>query len=318
MDNQQPSNNKFYQRPQKGNGFIYRYISPSGYSYVGQTINSLAERAKGISGRGYKKCSIFWKAIQKYQFPNFSFEILEETRIEELNKREKYFIEKFNSIVPNGYNLSDGGEGGKKVGVYVYNAQNGELLEHYGSVTEASITTGVPVETISSIINDSSDRKIAHNLHFSKELKNSLDIGRENWIPVHVYDSDGEYLKTFSSMKAASDELKISTSSIYRHLHREISICGYYFRKEKTDKIEPKQKSPKEGFMVRQIEPITMKTVHIYPSLSSAAKSVGLASSASISRAIKRNGKAKGFYWHIIEGSTTKRSGNPSEPVRDI
>ena len=31
--------------PKKGYGYIYKYTSPSGKSYIGQTIHSLQERA---------------------------------------------------------------------------------------------------------------------------------------------------------------------------------------------------------------------------------------------------------------------------------
>lgn len=49
MDNQQPSDNSlFYKKPHKGMGFVYKYTSPSGKNYIGQTINSLADRAKSI------------------------------------------------------------------------------------------------------------------------------------------------------------------------------------------------------------------------------------------------------------------------------
>src|SRR3990167_674765 len=52
-------------------------------------------------------------AIQKYGKKCFKKEILAECSTEtELNKKEKYFIKKFNSFPPIGYNISDGGEGG--------------------------------------------------------------------------------------------------------------------------------------------------------------------------------------------------------------
>ena len=72
MDNQHPSinNELFYQRPKEGYGFIYKYTSPSGKSYIRQTITSLKDREirKYISeirlehtiislssGKGYRK-----------------------------------------------------------------------------------------------------------------------------------------------------------------------------------------------------------------------------------------------------------------------
>lgn len=49
------------------------------------------------------------KAIQKYGRKHFYYEILE-TKIENYNEREQYWIQYYNSQIPNGYNILDGGE----------------------------------------------------------------------------------------------------------------------------------------------------------------------------------------------------------------
>ena len=97
-------------------GIIYKYTSPSGKIYIGQTTQSLSERAR-FMGEGYRNCTAFYRAIQKYGFQNFSQEVLEEISYEnlselkeQLNKLEQYYISKFNSLVPNGYNIRLGGE----------------------------------------------------------------------------------------------------------------------------------------------------------------------------------------------------------------
>lgn len=52
-------------------------------------------------------------AIRKYGIENFKTEILEYTSSEEENCiREKFWIAKLNTLSPNGYNLTPGGEGG--------------------------------------------------------------------------------------------------------------------------------------------------------------------------------------------------------------
>lgn len=47
----------------------------------------------------------------KYGEDNFIFEIVEEVEEGELNNRERYWIDKLNTFIPNGYNLTKGGEG---------------------------------------------------------------------------------------------------------------------------------------------------------------------------------------------------------------
>ena len=50
--------------------------------------------------------------MNKYGINNFSFEIIEECKKNELSEKEKYWINYYNSTSPNGYNLTKGGDGG--------------------------------------------------------------------------------------------------------------------------------------------------------------------------------------------------------------
>lgn len=100
-------------------GYIYCHISPSGKRYIGQTCSSLDKRWN--NGYGYRNCPIFYSAIKKYGWENISHEVLEtveeenkEILIDELNKREAYWIGKYNTISPNGYNIESGGNGSGK------------------------------------------------------------------------------------------------------------------------------------------------------------------------------------------------------------
>lgn len=111
-----------YRLPQKGFGFIYKYTSPNGKSYVGQTTTSLIVRS-GKRGKMYRGCKVFYKAIIKYGFKSFKPEILGEYPQGELDKWEEYFINKLNTLVPYGYNLKTGGQSTsrKYKPIYAYN-----------------------------------------------------------------------------------------------------------------------------------------------------------------------------------------------------
>lgn len=81
--------------------------------YIGQS-RSIETRKKAhyncslnISYNGYE--TKFYRALRKYGYNNFEFSILELCSIEELNDRERYFIEFYDSF-KNGYNSSIGGE----------------------------------------------------------------------------------------------------------------------------------------------------------------------------------------------------------------
>lgn len=89
--------------------------------YIGQSIH--------IEKRWQEHCqpsadSVIAKAIQKYGKINFSFQILEECPEDELDEKELYYITKYNTIVPNGYNLTDYIQGQRRV----YNTYDKETL----------------------------------------------------------------------------------------------------------------------------------------------------------------------------------------------
>lgn len=313
MDNQQLSINSkiYYQVPKKGYGFVYKYTSPSGKAYIGQTAGSLKIRARNlVSGAGYKKCSLFWKAINKYGFLNFKVEILEEVPLEKIDEREIFFIEKNKTIAPYGYNLSFGGKGGKSKEVFVYSAQSGEFIERYPSLTEASLFTEVPLETICAVIKQQ-NRKQAHNLIFLDRYIEKYDISfllRKNYTKIFVYDKNGNYLSSYDKITDAAKHLGISDVSIRKVLNGASSHASYFqFCKEKVDQMPPILKNSKSPISVVQIDPDTGIELRSFESLSEATKAVGLKSGDGIKKVITRGkGTSGGYFWRINESSTTK------------
>lgn len=80
--------------------------------YIGQSRN--------IEQRWHNHCSHInsarndglplYRAFRKYGVENFSFSVVELCAIEELDEKEKFYIQKYNSFAPNGYNLTLGGQ----------------------------------------------------------------------------------------------------------------------------------------------------------------------------------------------------------------
>lgn len=75
--------------------------------YIGQSFDA-KERFRSHCKVSNRDSSVIDKAIYKYGKEHFWVEILE-SQIEDYNEREKYWISYYNSIVPNGYNLLEGG-----------------------------------------------------------------------------------------------------------------------------------------------------------------------------------------------------------------
>ena len=97
-------------------GFIYKITNMiTNKCYIGETKKNNPfirwnEHKKTIkNGIG---CPALQDAVKKYGIDHFKFEILIICFDEDRFKYEIEYIKKYNSMVPNGYNLTKGGEGG--------------------------------------------------------------------------------------------------------------------------------------------------------------------------------------------------------------
>lgn len=89
---------------------IYKITNKvNGKSYIGQSIDINRRWNEHKTG---SYTSAIHLAIIKYGIENFIWEILEECSIKELDIKEKYYIQQYNTLAPNGYNLTDGGTQG--------------------------------------------------------------------------------------------------------------------------------------------------------------------------------------------------------------
>jgi len=147
----------------KGKFVVYKFTNLiNGKIYIGITdwINKRIGDHIRYSKNTNSKCRMYLhKAMSKYGFDKFSFEIIEVTSSrEELNQKEIYWINYFdstNSLL--GYNLTKGGNtnypskettkrknlASKKVKVAQYDLQ-GNFINKFESVKEASRQLGIP------------------------------------------------------------------------------------------------------------------------------------------------------------------------------
>jgi len=94
-------------------GYIYKITNKiDNKIYIGQTIRDVFLR-----WREHKKqnsnCRYLKAAFEKYGLKNFEFKLICISFDNELDKLENHYIKKYNSLVPNGYNLRHGGNNGK-------------------------------------------------------------------------------------------------------------------------------------------------------------------------------------------------------------
>ena len=104
----------------------------NGMKYVGQTTKPL-----NIRLNQHKCCNLHIdRAIREYGRENFTVDVLETCPVEQLNEREKFWIIELNCKYPNGYNYTDGGEGGwhhsEKTKAIIAAGKSGEKNPNYG------------------------------------------------------------------------------------------------------------------------------------------------------------------------------------------
>jgi group I intron endonuclease len=94
-------------------GYIYKIINKIDKKiYVGQTIGDLERRWKTHLNTG-SNCRYLKSAINKYGVDNFDFKLVCITFDNLLDNMEIKYIEQYNCLVPNGYNLRLGGNSGR-------------------------------------------------------------------------------------------------------------------------------------------------------------------------------------------------------------
>lgn len=86
----------------------------NGKIYIGKTVQPFHIRKKShLNAAVFQRDNfIFHRALKKHGAENFRWEIIDRSLFEkDILALEKQYIAKFNSVIPNGYNMTIGGEG---------------------------------------------------------------------------------------------------------------------------------------------------------------------------------------------------------------
>lgn len=170
--------------------------------YVGKTKHESVIRWRDHIN-GYHPSSLIHKAIVKYGVENFSFEVVESNVSEaELNMVEMFYIHKFNSKTPNGYNLTDGGDGG--IGLIVSDETKQK---------------------------QSKQRKGKSWTPLQREVLSKTRLGNNNAGKRVAMISDGKVLKIFQSTIEASKLTGIYRTNISRSCRNSnLKAGGYHWQ----------------------------------------------------------------------------------------
>ena len=108
----------------------------NGKSYIGQSVDIETRWKQEIraSLREKHPKNHFIRALKKYGKDNFEFSVLEECKREELDEKEIYYIDKFDTV-KNGYNTAIGGRTNQRVNYDLFK----EVVENNPFITDVEL-----------------------------------------------------------------------------------------------------------------------------------------------------------------------------------
>jgi group I intron endonuclease len=190
-------------------GYIYTITNKTdNKTYVGQTIRELETRWKDHL-KNNSNCRYLKSAINKYGVENFMFKLVCITFDNQLDDMEIQYIEKYNCLVPNGYNLRLGGNSGRHNAETKQKISDTLKIRYQNGLIPPRPQLGVPHSEITK-------KKISECLkgrRLSQETINKRIISRRK-NKIIQFDIEGNRLNSFDSCKEAAEYIGISLNSI--------------------------------------------------------------------------------------------------------
>lgn len=285
---------------------VYLHVNKfNGKIYIG--ITSKKPEKRWQNGYGYGKDTYFGRAIKKYGWNNFDHYILEyDLSKEEAGEKEKYYIQYFNSLTPNGYNSQPGGfidNIGDKTREACIKTKSHSIIcietqQIYCSIAEASRQLKISESTISQAIHY--PHMTACNCHWMR-YEDYLENGYTKTFNPHYRQVIClETKEIYNSAYAASKEIGKTYQTITSCCKNKIkSAHGYhwmYLDDFLNLKEEPVLSKIRTKRKVRCVE-----TGDVFDSLKKAGEWAHVTNGA-ISCAIdKSTHTAGGFHWQSVE-----------------
>lgn len=204
-------------------GYIYLITNKlDNTKYVGQTIEKdINERWKGHLKKG-SNCRYLKHAFEKYGKDNFKFNIICLCFDNDCDKYEQEYMDKYNTLVPNGYNLRKAGNNG------VHNEETKLKIGNSVRLRYKNLSDDEKnkyKEKFTGINNGRFGKKLSQEAkeNLSKKMKENWEKGvfkRENILSrkkVNCYTLDNEFVRSYESITEAVSKINISKP--------EISMC---------------------------------------------------------------------------------------------
>ena len=210
-------------------GYIYRIKNKiDNKIYIGQTIQDLDDRWKQHLKK-HSNCRYLKSAFKKYGVDNFEFQLVCITFDNCLDDMEIKYIERYNCLVPNGYNLRLGGNSGR---------HNEETKRKIGDALKNRYKNGMVHSKLGKHPSEETRKKLSEAKRGKKYSQESIEKRiitqrTKRNRQIIQFDLQGNRLNTFNSCKEAADYIGATTSNINRCcLGKQETSKGYIWKYE--------------------------------------------------------------------------------------
>jgi group I intron endonuclease len=256
-------------------GYIYKITNKvTGKHYIGVTREKEVEtrwKRHIYSINEGKGCPLLAKSIKKHGIDNFSFEVLIICFDEDVYLYEPQYIKKYNSLVPSGYNATEGGMGGGFKGkkyspesikkfsdatkkYYENNPEarkrSSDTVNKYREKINIGIRAAAEKRRYESILNNkreshSDERKekirqsvlkyynsLSEDKIKSNKEKCSERMSKVHGVKIAQYDLNNNLIKTYDTIKNAAIETGINKVNISASKKNINNIsCGFIWKR---------------------------------------------------------------------------------------
>ena len=308
-------------------GYIYKIDNGiNNKIYIGQTSSKINLRwNQHKSAARTKAYSLpLYNAMNKYGIEKFSIHVIEkyyantkEDLLNILNEKEIYYISKYNTLRPNGYNVSSGGDNFSHLNIIPVDAYyaNGTLFKRFSSQIDAKEYLNRPSASISKCCKGKAFSASGYVWRYKDEPfeKYNINVTQEqldrdnNKIPVDVYTLEGVFVDSYDCIKKALEGLcnRSEGTSFVKKVCDGIynQAYGYVFRYlgEPFDKYEYKTNA-----VYKPVDLYTLNGDFIgtYPTIAQAARENNISNRSHLSDCC--NGKRK-----YVENFVCRYTGEP-------
>ena len=203
----------------------------NGKKYIGQSVD-IEDRwrdHKWLANNSYSGKYPLYNAIRKYGLNNFDFSVIEECEINQLNDREIYWIKYYKTFIhqtdSQGYNLTRGGDGNKRLPQEYVNWFI-ELWNQGFTTGEIVNITGKDKHTVIQYLKWYED---SYTVEESRH-RGTISSGKKHKKSIVQYDYLGRFIANYSSISDAVRILNHTESTLIRSAKlKSKGAFGYYF-----------------------------------------------------------------------------------------